>query len=199
MASAKALLRISSKRRRRPNSITDFYHENIPLRQQSGLFIIQVAQRTCSMAEAIALAASIIAVVQLADRIASVCKSLIETVEDYPRDLRLIFVETGSLKVIFESLHFLNEDDPADSATLRRLRGSNGPVEGCKTAMDELNLLFPSLPLPGSKHRGTKRQKLQNVLASLAWPRKAEKARRLLDEIMRHKATINIALQGQLL
>ena len=151
------------------------------------------------MAEAIALAASIIAVVQLADRIASVCKSLIETVEDYPRDLRLIFVETGSLKVIFESLHFLNEDDPVDSATLRRLRGSNGPVESCKTAMDELNQLFPTLPLPGSKRRGTKRQKLQNVLTSLAWPRKAEKARKLLDEIMRHKTTINIALQGQLL
>jgi len=70
------------------------------------------------MAEGIAFAASVIAVVQIADRIASVCKSLIETVQDYPRDLRLIFIEIGSLKVIFESLRFLNEDDPADSATL---------------------------------------------------------------------------------
>jgi hypothetical protein len=55
------------------------------------------------MAEAIALASSIIAVVQLADGIASVCKSLIETVQDYPRDLRLIFIETGSLKVILKA------------------------------------------------------------------------------------------------
>lgn len=91
------------------------------------------------MAEAIALAASIVAVLQLADRVACICKSLIETIQDYPRDLRLIFVETGSLKVIFESLRFLNEDDPADSATLQSLRGADGPVEGCKTAMDQLN------------------------------------------------------------
>jgi hypothetical protein len=151
------------------------------------------------MAEAIALAASVIAVIQIADRIASVCKSIIEEVEDYPRDLRLIFVETGSLKVIFEGLCFLHEDDPADSATLQTLRGSDGPVEGCKTAMDQLDRLFPSIPLPSSRPKGAKRQKLRTVLTSLAWPLKAERARKLLDEIMRHKSTINVALQGQLL
>lgn len=37
------------------------------------------------------------------------------------------------------------------------------------------------------------------ALASLAWPLKADKAKRLLDEIMRHKTTIGVALQGQLL
>jgi len=126
------------------------------------------------MAEAIALAASIIAVVQLADRIAGVCKSLIETVQDYPRDLRLIFVETGSLKVIFESLRFLNDNDPADSATLQRLRGPDGPIEGCKTAMDQLDKLFPPLPLPSSKRKRANTEKLQTVLTSLAWPLKAD-------------------------
>ena len=179
--------------------VLEFPPRHISLHQQSGLFIIPSAPRTCSMAEVIALTASIIAVVQLADRIASVCKSLIETVQDYPRDLRLIFVETGSLKVIFESLRFLNEDDPVDSALLQRLRGADGPVEGCKTAMDRLDRLFPPLPLPSSKHNGAKRQKLQTTFTSLAWPLKAEKARKLLDEIMRHKSTINVALQGQLL
>jgi hypothetical protein len=151
------------------------------------------------MAEVIGLAASIIAVVQLADRITSVCKSLIETVKDYPRDLRLIFVEIGSLKVIFESLNFLDEGDPADSALLQRLRGSDGPVEGCKKVMEELDRLFPSLPLPCSQRIGGKKQKLQMTLASLAWPLKAEKAKKRLDEIMRHKLTINVALQGLLL
>ena len=151
------------------------------------------------MAEAIAFAASIIAVVQLADRISSVCKSLVETVQDYPRDLRLIFVEIGSLMVIFESLRFLNEDDPADSATLQRLRGSDGPVQGCKTAMDQLDRLFASVSLPSSKRKGAKRQRLQTALTSLAWPLKADRARKLLDEIMCYKSTINFALQGQLL
>ncbi|KAK5405278.1 hypothetical protein LTR06_008973 [Exophiala xenobiotica] len=151
------------------------------------------------MAEAIGLAASIIAVVEIAGRIASVCKSLIETVRDYPRDLRLIFVETGSLKVIFEGLLFLNEDDPADSVTLQRLRGSNGPVEGCKAVMDQLNRLFPSDYLRISQSKGANRQKLQTALTGLAWPLKAERARKLLDEMMRYKSTISVALQGQLL
>jgi hypothetical protein len=151
------------------------------------------------MAEAIALAASIISLVHLADRIASICRSLIETIQDYPRELRLIFVETGSLKVIFESLLFLNEDDSADSAILQKLRGAGGPIEGCKTAMDQLDHLFASLPLHGSQRKRAKRQKLQTTLTSLAWPLKAERARKLLDEIMRHKSTINVALQAQLL
>jgi hypothetical protein len=145
------------------------------------------------------MADSISAVLQLAERVASACKWLIETVQDYPRDLRLIFVETGSLKVIFESLHFLDEDDPGDSATLRRLRGSEGPIEGCKAAMNQLDQLFPSLPIPSPERKGVKRQKLQMTLARLAWPLKAERARKLLDEIMCHKSTINVALQGQLL
>ena len=116
--------------------------------------------------------------------------------QDYPRDLRLVYIETGSLKVIFESLRFLNHDDPADSAILQRLRGYDGPVEGCKTAMEQLDRLFPSLPLPASKRKGAKRMKMQTALASLAWPLKAGRARKLLDEIMLHKSTINVALQG---
>ena len=113
--------------------------------------------------------------------------------------MRLIFVETGSLKVIFESLRFLNDNDPADSATLQRLRGPDGPVEGCKTAMDQLDKLFPPLPLPSTKRKRANTEKLQTVLTSLAWPLKADRARKLLAEIMRHKSTINVALQGQLL
>ncbi|KAK5241369.1 hypothetical protein LTS06_012121, partial [Exophiala xenobiotica] len=151
------------------------------------------------MAEAIGLAASIIAVVEIAGRIASVCKLLIETVRDCPRDLHLIFVETGSLKVVFESLLFLKEDDPADSVTLQRLRGSDGPVEGCKAVMDQLNRLLPSESLHIPQSKGAKRQKLQTTVTSLAWPLKAQRARKLLDEMMRYKSTIIVALQGQLL
>jgi hypothetical protein len=145
------------------------------------------------------MADSIGTVLQAADRIAKVCKWVVETVHDCPKDLRLIFIETGSLKVIFESLRFLDEDDPADSATLQRLRGSDGPIEGCKAAIDQLEQLFPPLQLLTTKNKGKKRQILQTVLTSLAWPLKAERARKLLDEIMRHKSTINVALQGQLL
>ncbi len=151
------------------------------------------------MAEIIGLAASIIAVVELSGHIASTCKSLIETIQDYPKDLRLIFVETGSLKVLFEGLSFLKEDNPTDSATLQRLWGADGPVAGCKAAMDQLARLLSQYPPPVSKDKKAKGRKLHTTLASLAWPLKAERARKLLEEIMRHKSTISVALQGQFL
>ncbi|PMD45946.1 hypothetical protein L207DRAFT_382923, partial [Hyaloscypha variabilis F] len=71
--------------------------------------------------------------------------------------------------------------------------------QGLQMAMEQLDQLFPSFPLLTSKKKGQKIQKLQTVLTSLAWPLKAERARKLLEEIMRHKSTINVALQGQLL
>ncbi len=152
------------------------------------------------MAETLALAASIIAVVQLADRIAAVCKFFIESTQDYPRELRLIYVETSSLKVIFEGLSFLDQRNPADWTTLKALQGDNGLLERCKDAVTELDKLFPPLPSStGSKRKRGKKETLRAVLTSLAWPLKADKANRLMDEIMRYKSTIGVALQGQLL
>jgi hypothetical protein len=152
------------------------------------------------MAEAIGLAASIIAVVQMADLIVSVCKFLIGTAQDYPRDLRLIYVETGSLKIIFEGLSFLDHEDPADWTALKALQGDSGLLERCKNAVAELDRLFPPLPLSiGSKRKRGKKETVRMVMGSLAWPLKADKAKRLLDEIMQYKSTIGMVLQGQLL
>jgi hypothetical protein len=152
------------------------------------------------MAEAIGLVASIFAVVQIADRIVKACKYYIETTEDYPRDLRLIYVEIGSLKVIFEGLTFLSHEDAADSLTLKAVLGSDGPVQHCKKAIEDLEKLFPSVPsTPASTRKKGKRKRLQACLDSLAWPLKAEKSRKLLEEIMKYKSTISVALQGQLL
>lgn len=155
------------------------------------------------MAEAIAavgVAASIIAVVELAGRIAKICKFYIDTTKDYPRDLRLIYVEIGSLKVIFEGLTFLDPHDSADSTTLKALLRNDGPVQHCKKAVEDLEKLFPPVPpTPAHSRKRPKREVLQAGLVSLAWPLKAEKSRRLLEEIMQYKSTIAVALQGQLL
>ncbi len=68
------------------------------------------------MAEAIGVAASIVAVIQLADRVATVCTKYISTCRDYPKDLRSIYVEVSSVKAVFEGLQFLDANDPGDSA-----------------------------------------------------------------------------------
>lgn len=149
------------------------------------------------MAELIGLAASIASFIQIAGSIASVCKAYIGSVRDCPKDLRLIYIETTSVKLIFESLQFLNEDDLDDSKATRILFHPDGPIIGCGRAMVELNGLLPALST-AQPSNGSKRQRLSPFLVALAWPLKATKARRLLDEIMNYKSTITMGLTGEL-
>ncbi|KAK4442515.1 hypothetical protein QBC34DRAFT_338573 [Podospora aff. communis PSN243] len=152
-----------------------------------------------TMAEAIALAASVIAVIQLAERVASICKFYIGEVNDYPKDLRLIYVEVASLKVVFEGLSFFDQDDPDENALLRALQGEDGPIQGCKKVIEELTALLPPDPLAPPSNGRTKREKVQDALACLAWPLKANTAKKLLEGIVQYKTTITMGLQGQLL
>ena len=107
------------------------------------------------MAEALAVAASVIAVIQLAERVAIACRFYISGVDDYPKDLRLIYVEVASLKVILEGLSFLDEYDDKEAAVLRALLGDGGPIQGCKKALEELAALVPSPPAPSTSPSAT--------------------------------------------
>ncbi|KAK4226576.1 hypothetical protein QBC38DRAFT_456116 [Podospora fimiseda] len=152
------------------------------------------------MAEAIGLTASIIAVVQLAKAVTSVCKSFIDGVADYPKDLRFIYIEISSLIVVLEGVEStVRPQDAADAACLSILLNPEGPVQGCMDALGRLE----GLVSPGMAHQRTqngpktKKQRVQASLASLAWPLKAGTAKGILDEIIQHKATISLALEGE--
>ena len=141
----------------------------------------------------LSLTASVIAIIQLADGIISVCKDYVTTVKDAPNDLRTIFMEVGSVKCVFELLELVIPRDDNDNipVILEKLRASNGPIEGCKQALTALDSLFPvEIECPA---RG-KRRKILRSLKDLAWPFKEGKARKLLEDIGRHKATISLAL-----
>src|SRR5688500_577804 len=139
------------------------------------------------MAEAVALAASIIAVIQISDRIITLTKHYVETVQDAPRNLHIIRIEASTLKAIFESLNLLQDPRHILSNNLQKLSGNDGPVEGCKRSVSELERLLDSTHQPTGNG---KRRKIQATLSSLAWPLKESKANTLLDEISRHKTTI---------
>jgi len=94
------------------------------------------------MAEAIAIVASVIAVIQLSDRLVGVVKTFIESSKDAPKDFRVILNEISTLKTIFENLKFLIQVNGADSVLLPRLEGPGGPVEGCQVAIKELTQLI---------------------------------------------------------
>ena len=135
-----------------------------------------------------------IAIIQIADRIISVCKFYIETARDAPSDLRVILVETSALKTILENLNFLTACDGPDSTAARCISGADGPIEGCLRTVAELEKLFPSDSVRTGGQTSSKKRKIKSVLMALAWPLKESKAGKLLDEMMRYKATISLAL-----
>lgn len=150
------------------------------------------------MAEAVALGASIIAICQIADRLIGLCKFYIETVKDAPSDLRKILVELSALKTIFQDLEFLKRCDSKLSAVLESMAGSDGSIGACRQAVADMEKLFPqdSVNTHGSAGRASKKKKVSYMvtLTELAWPLKASKAMKLLQDILTHKTTITLAL-----
>jgi hypothetical protein len=154
--------------------------------------------RVTKMAEVVALGASIIAICQIADRLIGLCKVYIETVHDAPSDLRKIMVEMSALKTIFQDLEFLKRCDSKLSAVLESMAGNDRAIGACRQAMADMEKLFPQgfINTHRSADRASKRMKVayKATLAALAWPLKASKAMRLLQDISMHKTTITLAL-----
>jgi hypothetical protein len=97
------------------------------------------------MAEVIALGSSVIAFIQLADRVIGLSKYYIEAIHDCPRDIRAILVEISSLKAVLENLDFLLKNDSGPEPHLMgQLAGEHGPIEGCRKSVAELERLLPS-------------------------------------------------------
>jgi NACHT domain len=138
-------------------------------------------------------AASVIAVVQTADRIIDLCKAYITGVKDAPAELRAILIEAGSVKCVLEVIELLDASGELDSDhhNLDILGKLQHPLEGCKAALKSLEALFP--PQPDNPARA-KRKKPALSLTTLAWPFKREKALKFLEEIARHKSTITLGL-----
>ena len=146
------------------------------------------------MAEALAVGSSVIAIIQITDRIVGLCKFYIETARDVASDLRLILLEASTLKTVFESLNFLIEHNSGVSSAVSTLSGKDGAIEGCRSSITELEKLFPSDWKQTAGQNTSKKQRVKATWAALAWPLKEKNARKLLDEIMRYKTTITLAI-----
>ena len=146
------------------------------------------------MAEALAIAGSVIAIIQVADRVIDLCKYYLRRVKDAPSDLRSILIEVSTLKTTLKNAKFLSEAQPGASDTIKTLSSDNGPITGCHQSLVELEKLLhldPNMPTP---QRQSKRQKIQASFAELKWPFRETRARKLLEEISRFKTTITLGL-----
>ncbi|KAH9209028.1 hypothetical protein DL95DRAFT_32175 [Leptodontidium sp. 2 PMI_412] len=146
------------------------------------------------MAEVLATVASVMAVIQISDRVIGLCKFYIESLNsEAPSSLRAVLIEVSTLKTVVESLEFLSKCVKFTPALQKRLWASDGPVEGCRAAITALEKLFPK----GSAQSGqnvSKRQKVRAALEVLAWPMQQGRVQELLQQISSHKAGIQLAL-----
>ncbi|KAK8862630.1 ankyrin repeat protein [Apiospora arundinis] len=136
------------------------------------------------MADPLSMGASIIAFIEITNRIIGTCKYCIETIKDAPKDFQMILGETTSLEAIIETLRTSNVKPLGLSVTL----------EACHRCLASLEGLLPKTK--EKYESGRRRDKIS--FAELAWPLKESKARKLLSEVSQHKATLLLAISGDM-
>jgi hypothetical protein len=145
-----------------------------------------------SRATNLAGTSGLLAIVETANSLISICKGYIDAVGDAPRGLKLTLIEISTTKAMVESLQYLIDVDDETSATLQLL--DQGLVEGCRLALKELEQL-----IGGNVQRKNdgKRAKVGMTLARLAWPLNENKVRELVGEIVRFKGAISFVLSSE--
>lgn len=146
------------------------------------------------MAETVGREASLMAVMQLADSILSICKLCIENLEDCPKDFPAILLELSSARALFDSLNFAVLHDAPSAEFLGELGGPNGAIQACHAAVEELESPLSYDDSTRTRRKKTNREKAHNLLRALASPLEQDKCKALLALIAQHKTTIGTAL-----
>ena len=152
----------------------------------------------------LSIGASVVAFVGLADKVIRAARFCMDSLQDAPSDIQMIVYEVSSLRTIVE---ILTAQDP------HRLIPSGkkpifdvvptfsldwaGPIEACHRCLSSLAALLP--PGAGAQKESIAPKRRRITLAELAWPLKQSKARKLLAEVSQHKATLLLAISGDVM
>lgn len=152
-----------------------------------GLVPTKLVHKSCSLhdIDPLSFTASVIAIIGLAAEVIKRCKDYVSALEDAPTDLCSILIEVGSVKCVLETLEMRSNLSPSFLSV-----GADGPVEGCHRELKALRNLIPAT-LPSKRKRS---QLNTATCAKLAWPFKEDKARKILENLGRHKLTIILIL-----
>jgi hypothetical protein len=135
--------------------------------------------------------ASIIAVLQTASAVISVCYNYRSNVKNSSSQQSKVLEEVKSLRNTLEALEPLVRD--AENTGLddngRLQQRINEPLAGCLLELEHLHNIL-ELPSWGGRD-GSRRQAL---MKALTWPLNEGDAKKALDNIGRFKATLNLAL-----
>ena len=140
------------------------------------------------MAEALAVVASIIAVIQITDRVISLCCSFVGKVRGAEKEaLQMVNTVTG-LKGFLEFLHtFVKDEENAPRMPLlNSLCDPRGPLEVCTTALTAME----------AKLRPTSKRDHTGVLKPITWLWKSNEIAKILKDIEEQKTYMMLAMQG---
>jgi hypothetical protein len=132
-------------------------------------------------------AASVIAVIQLADRILTLCGNYALSVKDAKKDIDRFTTEVGSLQSVLERVAEMAKSDAMKLYTSRSaVEGLEGIIKGCQSTLLELEVQLG----PRKGHKLMSRFGLR----ALKWPFKSKDVTNIIEALDRHKSTIILAL-----
>lgn len=134
--------------------------------------------------EALGIAASIIAVIQLAGKLTSLGYGYIGGVKRAPKDVQELLDELSSLVKVLVVLRDYVDKNPQSAAALQTLNGPGGPIHGIG---QELGVLQSKLDPTG-------KDGFKGIMGDLKWPLKEKETMQHISRIDRHKSLFIFAL-----
>jgi septal ring factor EnvC (AmiA/AmiB activator) len=143
------------------------------------------------MAEAIGLAASVIAVLQISDQVIRVTRRYIAGVRSAKSDIQAFEKEVSSLKRVLKELEAFLKQTEKEPTRLSATRGCESSLDDCHKTMESI---FQKLKTKAGK--ASKRERLSGGILrkELFWPFQKEEVESLITLLSRRRATIQFAL-----
>ncbi|KAK0722057.1 hypothetical protein B0T26DRAFT_701172 [Lasiosphaeria miniovina] len=144
-------------------------------------------------AEALALGASIAAFIQLADRITSLARNVVDSTADMPTTLRMAHAETSALKDVLGELKRTHATSGVEANTAL-MEATKKPLENCHSSMEKLEAELAKLSISPSAVRRAP-GKRQKVTQAVKWAAGGEdRVKKLVSNLVTEKATLSLVL-----
>lgn len=138
--------------------------------------------------EAVGAAASIIAVIELSAKVASICAQYCSAVKSAKADIERLQGELGILKITLDGARTLLEGP--NGARLRTSQGIRNGLNGCYTQLVGLETKLETKVSPGLGRKAMKRFGFR----ALKWPYERTDVDGIIQSFERYRSTLNTAL-----
>ncbi|KAH6617611.1 hypothetical protein F5144DRAFT_586944 [Chaetomium tenue] len=149
------------------------------------------------MAEGLAFAASIVAFIQLADRVGQLSNTFIDAMKGEPGPLKAVQAEMSAMTTLLNELHNHHDvSDPRSSVAIEK--ATDLPIKTCHDSVRMLETELSKLSISPA-HTSTAPSKRQRLKQSVKWATGGEmRVNKIVDDLVAQKATLSLALQSSL-